>query len=364
MTEYQAVSFKRVGAQLMGLSLVYVALRYQKVEGLRNATTLFALSALGQGLTPKMGTSLGYPTHWNIVLDLTSVGLVAFGMRFLKVTPEVKWKMGIPLFSAQLFISHYQPFSIASDIEQLNTEAGCQRIYDKLRAAELSLKDRVQLMLALYGKATKYGALEDRILKNYLQFTNDLEGWAKTKAYIDLVEFQNAHDCFSKGNEPFQDMIPAEGLSTEEVKSRRHWLQTRGAWIEMRWKIWRKLPVFDEVTQWIESPDCTLSLMQKLDLCEQYWKTHGGDPILRFEERLIERLEGFEKCKAYTAYVEFLGRQVENKMAFKPILQNIFIHIFPRLVETLKEAEKASFDAWMESTGSRVRDQYGIDDVP
>ncbi|MCB1110470.1 MAG: hypothetical protein KDK64_05770 [Chlamydiia bacterium] len=356
MTEYQAVSFKRVGAQLAGLSLVYMALRYQKVEGMRNATTLFALSALGQGLTPRMGTPLGYPTHWNVVLDLTSMGLVAFGMRFLKISPEVKWKMGIPLLGAQLFVSHYRPFSIASDIEQLNTEEGCQRIYAKLQVAELSLKDGAQLLLALYGKATDYKRLEDQIPKDYLQFADHLEGWAKTKAYIDLVEFQNAHECFSEWDETFQDKIPGEGLSAEELKNRRHWLQTRGAWIEMRWKIWRELAVFDEMTRFLESPDCTLNLMQKLDLCEEYWHVvEDGDPILRFEERLIEGLEGFEKCKAYTAYVEFLGKHVEDEEAFKPILQNIFTAIFPGLAAALRGAEKASFDAWMESTGSKTQ---------
>jgi len=120
--------------------------------------------------------------------------------------------------------------------------------------------------------------------------------------------------------------------------------------------------VLDRTTKYLKSVGDKITFVQKIDLCEQFFKRsiehysseafRGSPPnkILYLREEVMNTLEGLEKAKAYVDYVEFLDATVvSHKKVFGTIQE---------IRKTLDEGGQAVVDAWMDEKGTAIQEKW------
>ena len=377
MTEYQAISARRICLQATTLLCTCAAAWYQLALPPNSALACVAAGVL-QGVSPMVRTPLGERSISNWVLDGVSLGLVAYGTRKLELAKRVKYLTGGTMLGPQLLISNACPRTsfgrvAAIDVDQNGAEAEVNALCDELIALkdQLTPQDLMRACRALFPKARpfSYDDFEHSVtLKLQHMQENAIEhlaGWEKAAAQMHFYELVNEHRIYlQQGVE-----ISEEGLSPAEKDKRQEWLDTTGLWITQRWAIctlakerlggkWNALKVL------IETPTCRLTFDQKIDLCEEYikkaFRIKGGieeyywcDAACAFKEELIESLNGFEKCQAYMKHAEFYS-YIGIQWPY------LFSDIFPEIQPTLSPSETSQFQEWLDTTGLWITQRWAI----
>ena len=374
MTEYQAISARRMCFQAATILCAYAAARYQKLTLPLSPALSCVTAGVLQGVSTKVRKPLGERSKWNWLLDGFSLGLVAYGTSKLELAKRVKYLTAGVTGGTQVLISNARPHTFsgrvaAIDVKKAGAEEEVNALYDQLVALkdQLTPQDFIRACIALFPKARPFSrrnfidSAAKKLQDMHRKALERLAGWEKTAAQMHFYELSNTYCIyFTEGTG-----ISKEGLNAEEMAKRQEWLDTTGLWMTQRWAIWeleKKRGLegrWNALKELMEAPTYRLTVDQKIDLSNEYikraYRLEGGiakgswcDEACEFKEKFIESLERFEKCQAYMKHAEFYF-YIGIKGSY------LFDDIFLKIQPTLSESEQSQFQDWMDKTGNAIQ---------